>query len=339
MPPAAEAFFEDFFGVSDFDLDDQFLDDPFSDDPFSEDTIPMDTTPVEEHSPTTRSSGDTVPLDTDRRDAARSVLADPRRGGGQRVLPGGRGSGEVDAFAVPLEMLHPECGVAEAYWTGLRSMTDAEFFELIDAARPCFLGARRFRRDRGVRLPIEYTKPECFEGRNWYQVFDEPEYDERSRHLLGTDSSASPPRPRHAGRSQTRASLDDLVDRGSSTAPNNVSTVSAGLHDDHRRLQRDREAVVDRAGVVADLGERQAVAVDERRELGIGSRPQATPTNATSPAHRCAASSTEGASRLQVVQYGAQNHKTTGLPANVDTSISPPPTSGARNRSASGTDG
>ncbi len=66
---------------------------------------------------------------------------------------------------------------------------------------------------------------------------------------------------------------------------------------------------------------------------------QATPTNCASPAQRCAASSTEGASRLHVVQYGAQNHKTTGLPASVDMSISPPPTRGARNRKASGTSG
>ena len=46
VPPAADAFFEDFFGTTDFvldDLDDPFLDDPFLDDPFVDDTIPADT--------------------------------------------------------------------------------------------------------------------------------------------------------------------------------------------------------------------------------------------------------------------------------------------------------
>ena len=53
VPPAADAFFEDIFGGSDFDLDEPFLDDPFSDDLFVDDTIPMDTTPA-----------DTLPDDT-----------------------------------------------------------------------------------------------------------------------------------------------------------------------------------------------------------------------------------------------------------------------------------
>ncbi len=42
---------------------------------------------------------------------------------------------------------------------------------------------------------------------------------------------------------------------------------------------------------------------------------QATPTKSTVPAHRCAAASTEAASRLQVVQYGAQNHSARSRPA------------------------
>ncbi len=41
---------------------------------------------------------------------------------------------------------------------------------------------------------------------------------------------------------------------------------------------------------------------------------QATPTMVTLPAHFLLASSTEGASLLQVPQYGAQNQKATGAP-------------------------
>lgn len=63
----------------------------------------------------------------------------------------------------------------------------------------------------------------------------------------------------------------------------------------------------------------------------------ATPTNEALPAHRCAASSTEGASRLQVPQPGAQNQKTTGAPATEAPSNVPPPTSGAVNCNEAGT--
>ena len=50
-----------------------------------------------------------------------------------------------------------------------------------------------------------------------------------------------------------------------------------------------------------------------------------------------AASSTEGASRLQTDQVGAQNQNTVGLSANpAARSISPPPTNGAVNCNASG---
>lgn len=64
---------------------------------------------------------------------------------------------------------------------------------------------------------------------------------------------------------------------------------------------------------------------------------QATPMNSALPAHRCAASSTEGASRLQVPQPGAQNQNTTGVPATDAPSNVPPPTSGALNCNEAGT--
>jgi hypothetical protein len=64
---------------------------------------------------------------------------------------------------------------------------------------------------------------------------------------------------------------------------------------------------------------------------------QATPTKLTRPAHSCAAASTEAASRLQVLQVGAQNHSAKGVPAKAAPSKLPPPTSGAVNCSESGT--
>jgi hypothetical protein len=176
VPPAVDAFFEDFFGT-DFDIDDPFLDDPFLDDPFVDDTVPMDTTPIDTF-PDDTISGDTVPVETiaespiDR--CWQIVDATEASACFQEVV----NAGEVDSFAAPLEMLHPECGVAEAYWTNF-DMTDEAFFVLIDSARPCFLALVESGEIQEADLSIEYTKPECFEGRNWYRVFDDPEYDAR----------------------------------------------------------------------------------------------------------------------------------------------------------------
>ena len=64
---------------------------------------------------------------------------------------------------------------------------------------------------------------------------------------------------------------------------------------------------------------------------------QATPKKSTLPAHCLLAASTEGASRLQMLQVGAQNQNATGRPATEVPSNSPPPTSGAVNSSSFGT--
>ena len=69
----------------------------------------------------------------------------------------------------------------------------------------------------------------------------------------------------------------------------------------------------------------------------VSSPVQATPMNSTDPAQRLRAASTEAASRLQMLQVGAQNQNTTARPAKSAPSNSPPPTSGARKFSASGT--
>ncbi len=63
----------------------------------------------------------------------------------------------------------------------------------------------------------------------------------------------------------------------------------------------------------------------------------ATPTKSTLPAHRFVASSTEGASLLQMLQPGAQNQTANGWPAYAAKSNSPPPINGALICSSGGT--
>jgi hypothetical protein len=94
-------------------------------------------------------------------------------------------AGTVDPATLPAELGHPECGVAAAYWEGYGLLGDEEFFALVDAARPCFLDLVARGEIEEWQLGYEYTKPECFEGRNWYAVFDDPAYDERFTACVG----------------------------------------------------------------------------------------------------------------------------------------------------------
>lgn len=88
-------------------------------------------------------------------------------------------AGEIDASFIPVALRHPECGYAQSWGGGTYSLGDDEFIAAAEAARPCFLDLL----DQGLvdeyELPTEIAYLECFEGRNWYNVFDDPEYDER----------------------------------------------------------------------------------------------------------------------------------------------------------------
>ena len=88
-------------------------------------------------------------------------------------------AGGPDASFMPLALRFPECGYAASWEPGFYQLPDDEFIGAIETARPCFLDLV----EQGVimewELPSEIENLECYEGRNWYQVFDDPEYDER----------------------------------------------------------------------------------------------------------------------------------------------------------------
>jgi hypothetical protein len=96
-----------------------------------------------------------------------------------------RRTGEISDWQMPTELRFPECGVAEPYWRGYAVLTDEEFLSVVEAATPCFLQLV----DDGLLdefdLSYEYTHLECFEGRNWYAVFDDPAYDDRFFACIG----------------------------------------------------------------------------------------------------------------------------------------------------------
>lgn len=94
-------------------------------------------------------------------------------------------AGEIDASFVPAALRHPECGYTQSWGGGVYGLPDDEFIAAAEAARSCFLDLV----ERGVvseyELPTEIASLECFEGRNWYNTFDDPEYDERYYECVG----------------------------------------------------------------------------------------------------------------------------------------------------------
>jgi hypothetical protein len=95
-------------------------------------------------------------------------------------------SGEIDASEIPVELRFPECGYADVAWSGeLYQMSDDDFIAKATPARACFLDLVEQGRVAAWELPTEITQIECFEGRNWYNVFDDPEYDERYYECVG----------------------------------------------------------------------------------------------------------------------------------------------------------
>jgi hypothetical protein len=72
-----------------------------------------------------------------------------------------------------------ECGVGKEYWDQtVYSMTDTDFTTFAEGAAPCF---QKFVDDGTIyrfELPYELSRPECLEGKNWYNV-DDAAYSER----------------------------------------------------------------------------------------------------------------------------------------------------------------
>ncbi|MEO7369523.1 MAG: hypothetical protein ABIZ69_01590, partial [Ilumatobacteraceae bacterium] len=86
----------------------------------------------------------------------------------------GLDDGTIDpAFVAPYYRF-VECGVGEQYWKGdVYSMSDEDFTAFALAAAPCF---QKYISDGTIsqfELPYELSRPDCLEGRNWYNVTDE----------------------------------------------------------------------------------------------------------------------------------------------------------------------
>mgnify|MGYP001812300916 CR=1 FL=1 len=88
--------------------------------------------------------------------------------------------GEIAPTDIPVVLRYPECGYADASWAGsVYQLPDDQFVAVVGGARTCFLDLVEAGEIEEWELPEEIIHFDCYEGRNWYQVFDDPEYDER----------------------------------------------------------------------------------------------------------------------------------------------------------------
>ena len=88
-------------------------------------------------------------------------------------LQAGIDDGSIDPTLVPPFFRFAECGIGESYWNGdVYSMSDEEFTAFATSAAPCFQQKVADGTISSFELPYELSRPDCLEGRNWYNVTD-----------------------------------------------------------------------------------------------------------------------------------------------------------------------
>ena len=86
-------------------------------------------------------------------------------------------AGAIDELSFPLFLQYPECGLADVSWSGeYYSLPDAEFIALVEETAPCFRALVDSGELDEYELPLEMSRPDCLEGRNWYAVVDDEAY-------------------------------------------------------------------------------------------------------------------------------------------------------------------
>lgn len=92
----------------------------------------------------------------------------------------GIASGELTEFDMPIALRHPECGLAEVSWSGdVYGLSDEEFVAVVGGAVECFQNLIASGELEEWEVPFEVTYFDCFENRNWFNVFGDDEYNDR----------------------------------------------------------------------------------------------------------------------------------------------------------------
>ena len=86
-------------------------------------------------------------------------------------------AGEIEPFAVPIYLRFPECGLVEVYWSGdYFALPDGEFVALVEETAPCLEEKVASGEIEEFDLPLEFSNPECLDGRNWYTAIEDEAY-------------------------------------------------------------------------------------------------------------------------------------------------------------------
>lgn len=171
--PAIDEFFDLFFGFGLGGLGgDVAPDEDWATDEFADDPIVIDEPIVGSDDGFGGESGETDPWAL--------CYQEERAAEAAACFEAGVAAGDIDEFAVPASLLHPECGMAELQWEGgMYTLSDEEFAAVLDVAVPCFADLLARGEIEEWDVPFEATHADCFERRNWYNVFDDDAYNER----------------------------------------------------------------------------------------------------------------------------------------------------------------
>ena len=209
------------------------------------------------------------------------------------------------AAFVPWYLRFPECGLAEIAWSGdYYSLPDAEFVALVEEVAPCFQAAGDRRRGRGDRPAVRDGQPRVPRGPQLvHRRPTRPTSTPSTTASWPTDGDQLPVMP---ARRPSRVS--------SSTAPNSVctspaasTTTSAGWAGMPKRSYTAPGSSL----ICGNVSPWRSMNV---LELGVGARPgDADEVDLPGPALRGRLD--RGGFRLQIVQYGAQNHSARSRPA------------------------
>jgi hypothetical protein len=116
-------------------------------------------------------TGDTGDIDTSGIEACFSEITFEEYSG---CLVAGIENGTIDPTFVAPYYRFADCAVGEQYYTGdVYTMSDEDFTAFATAAAPCF---QKYIDDGTIdtfELPYELSRPDCLEGKNWYNVSDD----------------------------------------------------------------------------------------------------------------------------------------------------------------------
>ncbi len=117
---------------------------------------------------------DTDPTDDGSFNGVDQCYAETEYPGFSACIVAGLEDGTIDALYVAPYYRFPDCAVGDLYWNGeVYGMSDDAFTAFAIGAAPCF---QQYVADGTIsqfELPYELSRPDCLEGKNWYNVIDD----------------------------------------------------------------------------------------------------------------------------------------------------------------------